>query len=79
MADRWEAGVTLTISVMIGRREGGFVMAPEARLDDGWFDLVQAGKLTRWEGRFWLIPRLSTDGPAAGASQAASSSVAAIC
>ena len=43
------AGVTLTISVMIGRREGGFVMAPEARLDDGWFDLVQAGKLTRWE------------------------------
>ena len=55
-------GVTLTISVMLGRREGGFIMAPEARLDDGWFDLVQAGKLTRWEA-LRLIPRLSSTGP----------------
>jgi len=57
-----ETGKTLTISVMIGRREGGFLMAPEARLDDGWFDLVHAGTLTRWEA-LGLIPRLSTTGP----------------
>ncbi len=53
---------TLMISVMLGRREGGFVMAPQARLDDGWFDLLHAGELTRWEAiRF--IPRLSSTGP----------------
>jgi diacylglycerol kinase (ATP) len=57
-----EGGLTLTASVMIGRREGGFIMAPQARLDDGWFDLVQAGKLTRWEA-LRLIPRLSFSGP----------------
>jgi diacylglycerol kinase family enzyme len=50
------------ISVMLGRREGGFVMAPEARLDDGWFDCVYAGRLTRWEA-LRLIPHLSTTGP----------------
>ena len=57
-----DAGITLTMSVMIGRREGGFLMAPEARLDDGWFDLVHAGKLSRWEA-IRLIPRLSAKGP----------------
>jgi diacylglycerol kinase family enzyme len=56
------AGPTLMISVMLGRREGGFLMAPEARLDDGWFDCVHAGRLTRWES-LRLIPRLSTTGP----------------
>ena len=53
---------TLMISVMLGRREGGFVMAPQARLDDGWFDLIHAGELTRWEA-LRLIPSLSTSGP----------------
>ena len=62
MASRLDAGITLTMSVMIGRREGGFLMAPEARLDDGWFDLVHAGELSRWEA-LRLIPRLSTKGP----------------
>jgi diacylglycerol kinase family enzyme len=52
----------LSISVMIGRREGGFIMAPEARLDDGWFDVVRAGRLTRWEA-ISLIPGLSLRGP----------------
>jgi diacylglycerol kinase family enzyme len=56
------AGPTLTVSVMLGRREGGFMMAPEARLDDGWFDCVHAGRLTRWEA-LRLIPSLSTTGP----------------
>jgi diacylglycerol kinase (ATP) len=53
---------TLMISVMLGRREGGFVMAPQARLDDGWFDLLHAGELTRWEA-LRLIPSLSSSGP----------------
>jgi len=56
------SGPTLMISVMLGRREGGFVMAPEARLDDGWFDCIHAGALTRWEA-LRLIPSLSTTGP----------------
>ncbi len=55
-------GPTLMISVMLGCREGGFMMAPEARLDDGWFDCVHAGRLTRWEA-LRLIPSLSTTGP----------------
>ena len=58
-------GPTLMISVLLGRREGGFLMAPEARLDDGWFDCVHAGRLTRWEA-LRLIPSLSTAGPPRG-------------
>ncbi len=53
---------TLMISVMLGRREGGFVMAPQARLDDGCFDLLHVGELTRWEA-LRLIPSLSSSGP----------------
>jgi diacylglycerol kinase family enzyme len=56
------AGPTLMISVMLGRREGGFMMAPEARLADGWFDGVHAGAHTRWDA-LRLIPQLSSDGP----------------
>ncbi len=40
---------TLALTVNLGRREGNFVMAPAAQLDDGLFDYVQAGKLRRWE------------------------------
>lgn len=40
---------TLALTVNLGRREGGFVMAPQARLDDGWFDYLHAGKLRRSE------------------------------
>lgn len=40
-------GPTLALTVNLGRREGNFVMAPDARLDDGWFDYLQAGDLTR--------------------------------
>jgi diacylglycerol kinase (ATP) len=58
-------GRTLMMSVMLGRREGGFVMAPEARLDDGWFDLVHAGELSRWEA-LMLIPHLGSNGPPRG-------------
>ena len=56
------ANPTLLISLLLGRREGGFVMAPDARLDDGWFDCVHAGNLTRWEA-LRLIPGVSSTGP----------------
>jgi len=56
------ANPTLLISLLLGRREGGFVMAPDARLDDGWFDCVHAGNLTRWEA-LRLIPAISAAGP----------------
>jgi len=53
---------TLMISVLLGRREGGFVFAPDARLDDGLFDYVQAGALSSWEV-VCLLPRLALGGP----------------
>jgi diacylglycerol kinase family enzyme len=40
---------TLLVSVMLGRREGGFTLAPEARLDDGLFDVFHARRLSRWQ------------------------------
>jgi diacylglycerol kinase family enzyme len=59
----WSAP-TLMLSVLLGRREGGFVMAPDAKLDDGWLDFVHAGKLSRWEVLRFL-PRLALAGPPA--------------
>lgn len=53
---------TLMLSVLVGRREGGFVLAPKARLSDGWLDYVHAGSLTRWEVLKFL-PRLALSGP----------------
>jgi diacylglycerol kinase family enzyme len=53
---------TLMLSVLLGRREGGFVMAPEAKLDDGLFDYVHAGALSRFEV-IRLLPRLAVTGP----------------
>jgi diacylglycerol kinase (ATP) len=38
---------TLALSLAIGRREGNFVVAPEACLDDGLFDYLHAGPLPR--------------------------------
>jgi diacylglycerol kinase (ATP) len=57
---QWEQ--TLMLSVLLGRREGNFVMAPEARLDDGLFDYVHAGALSRGE-ILCLLPRLALHGP----------------
>lgn len=39
----------MTVSVALGHREGNFTLAPRARLDDGLFDVVEAGILTGWE------------------------------
>jgi diacylglycerol kinase family enzyme len=40
---------TLSLTLAIGRREGSFVVAREAIMDDGLFDYLQAGGLARWE------------------------------
>jgi diacylglycerol kinase family enzyme len=40
---------TLALTVAIGRREGNFLLAPKARVDDGYFDYLLAGALDRWE------------------------------
>jgi diacylglycerol kinase family enzyme len=55
---------TLMLSALVGRREGGFVMAPHAELDDGLFDFIHAGALSRWEVLRFL-PRLALWGPPA--------------
>jgi diacylglycerol kinase (ATP) len=52
---------TLSLTVAIGKREGSFVVAPDAIIDDGWFDYLHAGGLSRWEVlRF--MPRLASGG-----------------
>jgi diacylglycerol kinase (ATP) len=40
---------TLGFSVAIGQREGNFLLAPDARVDDGWFDYLHAGPIKWWE------------------------------
>ena len=57
---RWER--TLMISVLLGRREGNFVVAGPAKLDDGLFDYIHAGALSRWDV-LHLLPRLAMHGP----------------
>ena len=47
----------LMVSIMNGRRlGGGFMMAPEGRMDDGLFDLVLVGQVSR-PGILALLPR----------------------
>jgi diacylglycerol kinase family enzyme len=53
---------TLLLSVAIAHREGGFMLAPNARLDDGLFDYLHVGDLSRWEVLRFL-PRVATAGP----------------
>jgi diacylglycerol kinase (ATP) len=53
---------TLMLSVLLGQREGNLVLAPQAKLDDGYFDYVQAGQLSRAEVLYFL-PRLALAGP----------------
>lgn len=53
---------TLMLSVLVGRREGGFVLAPAAKLSDGWLDYVHAGNLSRFDVLKFL-PRLALTGP----------------
>ncbi len=53
---------TLLFSALIGKREGGFVMAPKAEVDDGLLDFVHAADLSRWE-ILQFLPRLALFGP----------------
>lgn len=49
---------TLALTVNLGMREGGFLVTPHARLDDGCFDYVQAGPLSRWHA-LTMLPRIA--------------------
>src|SRR5262249_29131325 len=40
---------TLALSVALGQREGNFLLAPHAEVDDGLFDYLHAGPVSRWE------------------------------
>ncbi len=55
---------TLLFSVLVGKREGGFVLAPNAEVDDGWLDFVHAANLSRFE-ILQFLPRLALFGPPA--------------
>lgn len=51
-------GPTLYLAIALGRAEGGgFVVAPNAELDDGWFDYVHAGPMSRLSALGYL-PRM---------------------
>ena len=58
---------TLGLSLALGRREGNFVVAPQASLDDGLFDYVHGGAATRWDLLVFMAQmaagRLRTDHP----------------
>lgn len=48
----------LYVVLAIGKAEGGgFLVAPEAELDDGWFDMVYVSQLSRL-GAMLVLPRL---------------------
>lgn len=53
---------SLMLSLLVGRREGNFVLAPDASLVDGKFDYVQALNMSRWNV-LSLLPQLATKGP----------------
>jgi diacylglycerol kinase family enzyme len=50
---------TLALSLALGRREGNFVVAPNAVLDDGLFDYIHAGPLRR-RNLLGFVPGLIT-------------------
>jgi YegS/Rv2252/BmrU family lipid kinase len=60
----WETHPTLMLSLLLGRREGNFLLAPEALLDDGLFDVAHARNLTKWQA-MRMLPRLAWCGPPA--------------
>lgn len=49
----------LYLAVALGQAEGGgFVVAPDAKLDDGWFDLLHVTKMSRLQAMTYL-PRMA--------------------
>ena len=57
-----ERSATLMVSLLLGRREGNFLLAPDALLDDGLFDFIHAGPVGSWEA-VRMLPRLARRGP----------------
>lgn len=48
--DDWtHQGPTLSLTVALAHREGSMIVAPAAELDDGLFDYLLAGALSRWQ------------------------------
>lgn len=58
----WESHPTLMLSLLLGRREGNFLLAPDALLDDGQFDVAHARRLSKWQAML-MLPRLAWSGP----------------
>ena len=52
---------SLLLSVMVCEREGNFVLAPKALLDDGLFDVVLAAPMSRLRV-LGLLPRIALSG-----------------
>ncbi len=50
---------TFALSIAIGKREGHLLLAPQAVLDDGLFEYILAGPLSRWQV-LRNLPRLAT-------------------
>lgn len=59
--DVTRTGPTLSFTAAIAHREGSFIVAPQARLDDGLFDYLQVGPLTRLE-ILKFMPKLASGG-----------------
>jgi diacylglycerol kinase family enzyme len=59
--DKVRQGPTLSFTVAVAHREGGFVVAPHALLDDGEFDYLLVGALPRWKVLRYL-PTLARGG-----------------
>jgi diacylglycerol kinase family enzyme len=55
-------------SAMLGRREGGFVLASKAELSDGMFDVIAAAPLSRWR-ILAMLPRIALAGAPANHPQ----------
>ncbi|NNJ27868.1 Diacylglycerol kinase [Planctomycetes bacterium LzC2] len=53
---------TRSFHLLLGRREGGFLLAPDASLNDGLFDVVRLGAAGRW-GMMRMLPGLARSGP----------------
>lgn len=52
-------GPSLALTIALGQREGNFILAPDAKLDDGWFDYLHVGPLTR-KRLISYVPRMIT-------------------